>query len=140
VIGGEYLDEASGYAVPVPVGWVWEEGPESAALQLRMTDPAEGTTVEVWRFSGTDYSLRPREDCSWRFDDHGLYGGPGGLMMRTVGSCVPDDARAARVFGWMVETPEAAWQLEGHVLPDSTIRGLAVVRSVVAQFRILDND
>jgi hypothetical protein len=140
VTDGEYVNQDSGYAVPVPVGWSWQEGPGDAALQLRMIDPATGTAVEVWRFSGADYSLRPRDDCAWTFEDHGMYEGPGGLMIRTVGSCVPDDAQAPRVFGWMVESPDAAWQLEGHVAPESTIRGLAVVRTVVGRFRILPSD
>lgn len=137
-LDGEYRDAVRGYAIPVPPGWQWTEGPPDVALQLRLEDPASGTAVEVWRFSGTDYSLRPRQDCTWTFDDRGPYLGPGGMGDHIVGSCVPGDPTAPRVFGWMVETPEAAWQLEGHVPPAAIVRGLAAVRSVIERFRFED--
>jgi len=134
VVDGRYADPTRGFSVPVPVGWSWEEGPEDGALQVQLSDPNTRTRVEVWRFSGTDLSVRPRQGCTWTFEDTGPYWGPGGLLDRTVATCVPLDANAPRVFAWMVQGDHAAWQLEGHVPPDAIVHGLDTVRSIVERF------
>lgn len=137
VRNGTYTDSVWGYSIPVPVGWQWLEGPDRGSLRLRATDPATGTTIEVWYFPGNDLRPRPRDDCSWQFYDHGPYLGPGGEEQRSVATCVPHDASRARIFAWMIPgTDTGVWQIEGGVFPEHLIRGDALVRTIVEQFQL----
>jgi hypothetical protein len=137
VRNGVYRTESPGFEIPIPGGWTWTEGPAGASLQLRIRDEDSGLALEIWRFSGTDYSLRPREGCPWNFEDRGTYTGPGGLQLRTVAACVPVDALDARVFAWMVASPEASWQIEGHVPPGLLIEGDSALRWLVDRFALV---
>lgn len=131
---GVYVTHGPGFRIPVPVGWKYTEGPADASLQLRVEDESSGILVEVWRFSGLDLSLRPRDGCPWSFEDQGIYDGPGGLQQRTVATCVPKDAEQPRVYAWAVEGADALWQVEGHVPPSDLVEGLAAVRWMVERF------
>jgi len=42
----------------------------------------------------------------------------------------------ARVFAWMVVSPEAVWQIEGHVPPELIIEGDAALRRLVDGFAL----
>lgn len=134
VESGVYVTHGPGFRIPVPVGWKYTEGPADASLQLRVEDEGSGILVEVWRFSGSDLSLRPREGCPWSFEDEGTYNGPGGLQHRTVATCVPMDAQQPRVYAWAVKGADALWQVEGHVPPSELIEGHAAVRWMVERF------
>ena len=134
VRNGVYRTPSPGFEIPIPGGWTWTEGPPGTSLQLRIHDEASGMALEVWRFSGTDPNLRPREGCPWTFVDQGTYTGPGGRQSRTVATCVPVDAQDPRVFAWMVASPEAAWQIEGHVPPGLILEGDASIRWLVDRF------
>lgn len=136
VVDGVYIDPVHGFRVPVPTGWSWMEGPATGGLQIQISDPSTGVQIEVWRFTGSDASPRPRGDCAWTFQDHGPYVGPGGLALRTVATCVPTLPESRRVFAWMVPGDGVVWQLEGHVPPAVLVRGTAAVRSLIEQFSL----
>ncbi len=140
VVDGIYTDPTAGFSIPVPSGWTWKEGPTDATLQVKVVNPDQTLSIEVWRFSGTDYSLRPREGCPWTFEDRGSYSGPGGVQNRTIATCVPKDARSPRTFAWIVETATAAWQIEGHVAPDAILRTEPTLRWMVEGFTLDDAD
>lgn len=137
VESGVYVTNGPGFRIPVPVGWKHTEGPADASLQLRVEDETSGILVEVWRFSGSDMSLRPRDGCPWSFEDEGPYNGPGGLQKRTVATCAPLDAGQPRVYAWAVEGTDALWQVEGHVPPADLIEGHAAVRWMVERFELV---
>jgi len=136
VLDGVYSDAAGRFQLPVPDGWTWTPGPAEAALQVRLTGTNGQVFLEVWRFPGTDHTLRPREGCSWEFADAGPYSGPTAAAFVRIGTCVPKDPTHPRVFGWVVGSPDATWQLDGQLAPPAIASGMDALQSAVQGFQL----
>ena len=138
VVGGVYRDAAGRFQLPVPAGWSWTPGPPNAALQVRLMDSSGNLSLEVWRFPGNDHTLRPREGCAWNFVDNGPYSGPVGAATTRIGTCVPTDPTRPRVFGWVVGSADATWQLDGQLSPSVLASGMDPLQAAVQGFQLTD--
>jgi hypothetical protein len=135
VVDGVFHDAVHGITVRLPPGWSAEAGAADGALRVRLDGRGSNPTrVEVWRFAGAELAPRPKEGCSWTFQDLGPYFGIPGTEDLVLASCTPDAAGAPRVFAWVVARGGATWQFEVHApwarMLDGHREGAAVLQTI----------
>lgn len=115
VVDGVFHDATHGLTVRLPPGWTAEVGADSGELRVRLDGRgANPTRVEIWRFDGLELDPRPREACTWTFQDLGPHHGVPGSEDLVLATCTPRAPAADRVFAWITPRGGATWQLEVH--------------------------
>jgi len=120
---GVFHDSRWGLSLPVPDGWEATPGPDAGALRVSITDPVDGTRVEIWAFDALGDTPRPRSDCRWTFVDTGRYRVAGRSGETTTATCTPQDPAASRVYAWLIPAEGYGVQAELHVPATALVEG-----------------
>jgi hypothetical protein len=128
--------DARGFTLEAPEGWTVQPGNEPAALRVALVDPETRTRVEVWAFTEGPLRPRPREGCTWTFEDVGHYRALKFTGEVVAATCTPATPGGPRVLGYYVARDGTAWHLEAVVPAGELLDGKAAADGVFGTFRL----
>lgn len=118
LVGGRFVDAVYGLSIMMHAGWKAELGSFNDALRLRLLHQESGAVLELWAFSARLAAPAPRPDCTWQFQDQGLYTSIPSSELQMVATCTPDNPLEPRVMAWLVTQGPTTWQVELHTPAD----------------------
>lgn len=118
LVDGRFVDAVHGMSIMMQAGWKAELGSFNDALRLRLLHQESGAVLELWAFSARLAAPAPRPDCTWQFQDQGLYTTIPSSELQMVATCTPDDPLEPRVLAWLVMQGPTTWQVELHTPAD----------------------
>jgi hypothetical protein len=135
VTEGRYDDATFGFGLPIPEGWTATVGEADDPLRLRLEQVTSGAQIELWCFEGQDLTPRPRDGCTWTFQDEAPF-----RALRTsdaiVGAtCTPLDPTVRVAFAYLVALPDGVLQAEVHVPRRALLRAKAEGDQVLSGIR-----
>lgn len=135
VVSGVFQDRDGRFSIAVPDGWSARPGRDDTALRVTLHHAQTGTRVRVWRYPGEALQPRPREGCTWAFQDTGPYRslrvpGPVG-----VATCHPDQMDDARDFAWLHASEGTTWSVEVSPPSARLLAGLDAGEAVIGTAR-----
>ena len=135
VSDGRYVDARFGFELPIPDGWSTTTGTDDGALRLRLEQTASGARVELWCFEGQDLTPRPREGCTWTYEDEAPFRAVRTSEPVVGATCTPLDPTVRVTFAYLVALPNGVLQAEVHVPRRALLRAKGEGDEVVSGVR-----
>ncbi|MFH1469345.1 MAG: hypothetical protein ABIO70_33480 [Pseudomonadota bacterium] len=136
VLDRRFEDASYPFGLTLTEGWVAQPGASDGALRLALDHVPTGATLEVRVLHSASTAPRPRDGCTWSFQDSGAYGALHATEARDVATCTPDDPDAPLVLSWILVREALAYHLELAVPPGRLLQARRAARGLLDGVRI----
>jgi hypothetical protein len=140
LVGDTWRDVDHPFALRPGPSWRIRAGDRTERLRVTFENEALGVRLNAYAISGGDTTPRPRDGCTWTFDDTSRYRALRVTDPVRVATCTPDDPLAARVLGTFVVRDGVAWHFEAVIPAGRLVVGKQASDDLLASVRFVASE